>query len=746
MISCDVTGTRLELTGDHLRHWGGRHPDGRVLAANNHHLTIDGEPWPVVAGEFHPQRYPRAEWPEAVRALKSAGYTMVSSYWFWNLVEPRRGQLDFTGANDIGAFARLCAEHELWFSPRIGPFNNAEFLLGGLPPWLFGLALVERSNHPLYLELVGRWYAGIGEQLQGMFWGDGGPVVVVQLENELSHAPNHWRTLFGWTATDHRGPVGEEFGQHMAELRRLAIAGGIAAPVFSMTGWRTAGTLPGNDFLPTYGGYMDLHHRPGPNSLLTTFTGAEFPYRGQLPVAFSELGTGSPSRAAYRPMSPAEMMVTTTLTRLGQSESIMIGHYMAHGGTNPVRGDGFGWMTKEPAFPLRSYDFWAPVGEFGQRRDSFRRARPLNLFVSEFGADLARMASVAVDDPVADPDDDRLRAVVRSDGRSGFVFLSNYGNNTPLSARETVELRVATDAGVVDFPGGWSIPSGGWAVLPFGLDLAPGLTLVSATAQPLARLVDDTWLFLHPYGDCSSVVVRDDAGVETTLRMAEEPVSIPTAAGVVQLLCVDRAAAEGLQLVRLGGEPYAVHSVDELTVVGTAVTLSRTVQLPDTGGDLAAVRGSSPGKASLTVLPSGRERAAELPAPRLTAADVRVEVLAPGRWLVRVAAGLVVEPDDLWVDLAYTGDVCRLFDAHSGDLLADDVHRGIPWRVKLGRFAEALAHDGVQFRAEPVVRTGEGAGNDDMLLDTIEGALEPASIDGWTLSARVSTTIELDPH
>ncbi|NIK61552.1 beta-galactosidase [Kribbella shirazensis] len=740
-ISCDARDAHLDIDGSHLRHWGGSAPDGRVLAATNHHLTLDGAPWAVVAGEFQGQRYPRSEWREGIRALKAAGCTMVSSYWFWNLVEPTPGTFDFTGANDIAAFARLCAEEDVWLQARIGPFNNAEFLLGGLPPWLYGMPLVERSNDPRYLELVGRYYAAIARQLDGLLWRDGGPVVVVQLENELSHAPNDWRTLFGYTATDHRGPEGAEFGKHMSALRRVATDNGIDVPFFTMTGWGTAGDLPGDEFLPTYGGYMDLHHRPGPNARLTTFGGAQesaqtYPCRGRLPIAFSELGTGSPVRAAYRSMSPPEMMVTTALTRLGGTESIFLGYYLFHGGTNPTRGDGFGWMTKEDTFSLRSYDFWAPVSEYGERRTSFYRTAPLNLFVREFGTELARQQSMPVADPVEDPDDDRLRAVVRADADSAFVFLSNYGNNTPLTGRAEVTIEVGLAGGEVRFPreAGLSVPSGGWAILPVRLDLGHGCTLVSSTAQPLARLgsADRPCLVsFAPTGRPVEYVVAHRGGNEEVLTSTGRSLIVATGHGEIELVTLDRAAAEHAQLVTRNGNKWLITSPDDLTETPAGIRISRFVDLGRPDRAPVGVR----------VLPGPTRLAAELPAPRLDPADLRIEQLSESRWLLRVADGVILDPDDLWVDVAYTGDLCRAFDARSGQLLADDFQRGIPWRVKLGRFAEALAADGIQLRVEPLVDQNRVQSGTPMLLDSRQDVLGEARVDGIRPFARQSAIV-----
>lgn len=750
----DARGAALTIRRDHLTHWGGEDPQGRRLTANNYCFEIDGEPLPLVAGEFQLQRYPADEWEQGLLALKSAGCTAVSSYVFWNLVEPRPGEFDFTGGNDVRRFAELCHRYGLLFSPRIGPYNNAEFSVGGLPPWLYGMPLTERSDDPRYLRLVGRYYRRLGQELSGLYWQDGGPVVIVQLENELAHAPNDWRTLFGYTATDHRGPTGKDFTAHMENLRQLAREAGIDAPVFSMTGWGAAtGEPPAETFLVGYGGYMDLHPRPR-NSGLTVFGSQEFPYRGHLPVAFCELGGGSPTRAAYRPVTAPDDVLIGALTRLGTVETIMLGYYMMHGGTNPVRGD-FGWMTKEPEFSLLSYDFGAPVSEFGERRAPLYRTAPLNRLVTEFGPELARMRAVQANEPVTDPEEDRLRTAVRSDGASAFVFLANYGNRTPLSARDEVSLAVRLDSGDVRFPRRTrlSVASGGSAVLPVGLDLGDGVTLLSATAQPLARLrghvvffrpgegpveytlsgVDDTRI-----GGSDSVIGESDG---VTVVTAEGSFTVNETLGIVT---VDREQAEHSQVAEVAGERRFVTGPDDLTVDGDTVTVTRRVPL---GSDPAPFTWSAlPGPASVRA--DGRAVRAEqagplsrytatAPRPALAPDAVVMEEISPSRWLLRAPG---TRPEDLarlWADIDYTGDLCRLFDAGTGALIGDDFHHGVSWRVKLGRFREALAGAGVQLRVEPRATAERVSDAEGILLDSREDIQGHAEIHAIRLSAEV---------
>ncbi len=68
---------------------------------------------------------------------------------------------------------------------RIGPWDHAEVRNGGLPDWVLKQGPT-RENDPMYLASVRAWYGQIGDQLKGLLWKDGGPVIGIQLENEYS--------------------------------------------------------------------------------------------------------------------------------------------------------------------------------------------------------------------------------------------------------------------------------------------------------------------------------------------------------------------------------------------------------------------------------------------------------------------------------------------------------------------------------------------------------------------------------
>ena len=171
-------------------------------------IAIDGREVYLRSGEIHYFRVPRAAWEDRVRAARDGGLNCVSSYipWFWH--EPEDGAFDFTGATlperDVVGFIDLVARAGLHFIARPGPFVNAELACGGHPAWLFarypevasrradgspafwvGEGVPAPSQlHPRFLALTERWYRGVIPLVAERTAPKGGPVILVQPDNE----------------------------------------------------------------------------------------------------------------------------------------------------------------------------------------------------------------------------------------------------------------------------------------------------------------------------------------------------------------------------------------------------------------------------------------------------------------------------------------------------------------------------------------------------------------------------------
>lgn len=221
---------RSEILHGHL-HLGGSNPGGERIEVNSLCLTRGGQPWLPVMGEFHFSRCDPAQWQTELCKMKAGGVTMVSTYLFWIHHEEREGELRFSGRLDVRRFVLCCRRAGLDVVLRIGPWAHGECRNGGFPDWLLHKGIPLRQNHPAYLALVRAWYRSIYRQVRGLLYRDGGPIVGIQLENELV-----------------------DNSDHLAALKRIAVEEGFEVPLYTVTGWNAVSGAR----IPTGGGAAGL--------------------------------------------------------------------------------------------------------------------------------------------------------------------------------------------------------------------------------------------------------------------------------------------------------------------------------------------------------------------------------------------------------------------------------------------------------------------------------------------------------
>jgi hypothetical protein len=473
-----------------------RAPDGHLLGLNAQYLTLDGKPWLPVMGEMHYSRVPEAEWENEILKMKSAGVQIIATYIIWIHHEEVEGQWDWAGQKDLRRFVQLCAKHGMYVVPRIGPWSHAEVRNGGFPDWLLAKTTQQRSNDPTYLGYVDTYYKQIGEQLKGLMWSQGGPVVAIQLENEY----NKRCALCGT--------------QHILTLKQMARDAGLRVPFYTTTGWDGA-AIPKGAVLPVYGGYpdapWDASIKKLPPSEVYAFrfgsrvTGDMGAVGGQVPTGnaanftldtpfiTAEMGGGMQVTYHRRPVVSADDIAAMMPVMLGSGVNLY-GSYMFHGGENP---DGKLTTLQESLathyandLPQKTYDFEAPLGEFGDERESLLKLKLWNYFLNDFGARLAPMQPRRPDVLPAGPRDlTTPRISARTNGASGFLFVNNHVRGYSMPAHEGFQVAIKLPAGetltLPEKP--ITLPADSFFVWPFNMDLS-GLHLRYATAQPLAIL------------------------------------------------------------------------------------------------------------------------------------------------------------------------------------------------------------------------------------------------------------------
>ena len=160
-------------------------PASHSFAVADGKFVLDGKPFQVVSGEMHYPRIPRAYWRDRFRMAKAMGLNTITTYVFWNLHEPQPGVYDFTGNNDVAEFIREAQQEGLYVILRPGPYVCAEWEWGGYPSWLLkDHDIVVRTNDAKFMEASALWLARLGHELAPLQIGNGGPIILTQVENE----------------------------------------------------------------------------------------------------------------------------------------------------------------------------------------------------------------------------------------------------------------------------------------------------------------------------------------------------------------------------------------------------------------------------------------------------------------------------------------------------------------------------------------------------------------------------------
>src|SRR5699024_5136159 len=178
--------------------------------------------------------------------MKSGGIDIVASYIIWIHHEEINGAFDFSGQRNLRQFVEACNNANMYFYLRIGPWAHKEVRNGGFPDWVQHSGWDLRSDDPQYLKHVKRYFEKVYEQVEGLFFKDGCPIIGVQIENEYGHVG---------------GYRGEKGKNHMLTLKKMLQDIGFNVPFYTSTGWG-GGVVVDNETIPVFGGYVDAPWHP----------------------------------------------------------------------------------------------------------------------------------------------------------------------------------------------------------------------------------------------------------------------------------------------------------------------------------------------------------------------------------------------------------------------------------------------------------------------------------------------------
>jgi beta-galactosidase len=719
---------------------------------------MDSRPWLPVMGEFHYSRVPEFEWEEELLKMKSAGVQIVSTYVIWIHHEEVEGQFDWSGQRDLRHFVELCARHGLYIIVRIGPWTHGEARNGGLPDWLLKQGPTRRSD-PVFMSSVARFDAQIGTQVKGLLWKDSGPIIGIQLENEYAA----------------RGP--SEGEGYILALKKLAVKNGLDVPLYTVTGWDNA-VVPRGEVLPVFGGYPDAPWDASVSALpsnevymfrfrnrvaggMTRGPRESDADRSDTPFLTAELGGGVQDTYHRRPVIEPDDVAAMVPVMLGSGANLY-GYYMFQGGQNP---DGHLTTLQESQatgyptdVPTKSYDFQAPLGEFGQERASFRKLKVFHYFLNDFGSELASMSVYAPARSPQSPDDlNVIRASVRSDGQHGFLFVNNYVRGAAMPVRHHMQFQVLLPHAELRIPEKpVDVPSGAYFIWPFNLKLGDS-TLKYATAQLFTRLttrLGETYFFTEIPGIPAEFVINNDVGISVVANGAlvqkrGEEISIsgvPTGLdhGIrirrengpeIRLILLSSREAQNAWKVNISGSTHLLQTEqdffpDEKSLVLQSVKGARcdfilfpaiqgaltlpggTLDLHE-AGETTHYTGSVP-EVHPEIKIEKLSESAEAPPVKLgpplswrphgvAMAPDDSEFKLASKWSISMPR-MVESPtiSNLFLKIAYTGDVARL--SANGNLLDDNFYNGLPWTIGLQRFIRKTGNQPIELSILPLRR------------------------------------------
>lgn len=355
-------------------------------------------------------------WRDRFSKVRQAGFNTVDTYIFWNYHERRPGEFDFS---ELEQYLRLAKEFGFWVIVRPGPYVDAEFDRGGFPAYVIAQRFPVRSMHPQSLRTSKHWYDQVLSIIRRHQITAGGPIILMQIENEI----------------DFTNVPEPEQKEYIRFLARLAWGTGIEVPLISNVSSVVrdradpdmARILDACDFYPRWS-FLTDRELPASTVGLTMEEKVGLSDRAVLaslrkmrkdepncPLSVAELGTGYYSKFGGKLSEDEEgtdALQTNALTKtIIENGVTYLNYYLGWGGTN------LDWPAKGVT---TTYDFAAPIREWGGLWDKYYTVRGVGVFLELFGKLIVRSRLVENGCHSSHPD---VHVVQRVNGKSGFVFV-----------------------------------------------------------------------------------------------------------------------------------------------------------------------------------------------------------------------------------------------------------------------------------------------------------------------------------
>ena len=314
-------------------------------------FVVNGQPRFVAAGSMDYFRCPAEYWRDRLLQAKRAGINTLMTYVAWNMHEQEEGKFNFTGGSDLKHYLELCADLQMMAIVRVGPFICDEWEAAGYPAWLIGKHGSQfRIKSPVTDPYIRRWFEQLCRQIAPMQASRGGPVILVQAENEYYYAGR---------------PGGLEY---LAFLRQTLQDFGINVPITGC-GDGDEVQLPGeletiNGYTAGTKGHFRSKHPDWPLLISEHYT--------DWMDCWGWAPTGFPNRTALEQQSIEAL-----------AQQVMLSYFCFHGGTNFGYFASSTWKTDHSWVTTR---YWAhaPVLEGGGLSDRYFAVKSASLPIANF--------------------------------------------------------------------------------------------------------------------------------------------------------------------------------------------------------------------------------------------------------------------------------------------------------------------------------------------------------------------------
>ena len=680
--------------------FSGKSPAGESVDFTNYYLRKNGRPMFGISGEFHFSRCREECWEDELEKMRLCGINIIATYTFWNHHEEKEGEFCFEGRRNLRRFITLCQEKGFYVIVRIGPFVHGEVRNGGLPDWLYGKPFEVRENNEGFLSCTRRLYRKLAEQLSGLFYQEGGPVIGVQIDNEYQHSAAPWEMTAGvtneWISPGHSGE------DYMYRLRDIAREEGIVAPFYTCTAW--GGAVTPEEMMPLWGGYS---YRPW---IYPVYQGEhpatdEYIYADYHNNDLRECGEFKPHYSPEnRPYACCEMgggMLSTYYCRFQfayksvdamanikmASGCNFLGYYVFRGGTNP-KGNCPEFLNEGQA-PKLSYDYQAAVGEFGQLRESYKRLKPLHSFANEFSKELCATSTYLPEGArkISPLDQKTLRYAVRMKDDRGFLFINNFQDHaqTRLKKDETIVLELSGETIEV---GPISLAPDENCILPFNMDLN-GILLKYALAQPVTRWTEGgtvCYLFMVPDLMEEGFVFEEGTVVTESNHGYGRVYSVVREDKYCSIYTIPRNKMGDLYQLERGGRRIFV--MTDAAVLGDKDEIRLETMEEET---LVSVYPCDAFKESSQVIRRKTDKGMwgiyQISVEKKEI-DVSVKQTGPSRYVIDIPTDNMKGLKEGLLQIQYEGDIGQAFI--DGEMIHDNFNNGAIWELGLKNFVDRL--------------------------------------------------------